>query len=405
MNRNPFTQAMFFGACMLLMLSACQKETNRITGDSTENETELEFEKSTPILNKYIVTLDEQALRSAKRSPLSLKDLVRDAANDLFAKYPDPTVPNSIDYVYAYSIVGFAGSMSATTAQQLLLDPRVKAVEQDMVIGLGKGNKPGSGTGTPPAQSTPPGITRVNGTDYTGSNVAWIIDSGIDTDHPDLNVDASRGFSAFTSGKDAGTDDGHGHGTHVSGTVAAINNDIGVVGVAAGATVIPVKVLNSRGSGSNSGVIAGVDWVGQNGISGDVANMSLGGGTSSALDNAVIGASNQQGVVFCIAAGNSSANANTSSPARANGNYIYTISAVDKDDVFASFSNYGNPPIDYAAPGVNIYSTHKGGSYNTMSGTSMAAPHASGVVLLGTPQNGGTAINDRDNTPDVIIVH
>jgi subtilisin family serine protease len=106
--------------------------------------------------------------------------------------------------------------------------------------------------------------------------------------HPDLNVDASRGFSAFSSGKDTGFDHGNGHGTHVAGTVAALNNSIGVIGVAAGAKVVPVKVLGARGSGSNSGVIAGVDHVAQYGQVGDAANMSLGGGVSTALDQAVL---------------------------------------------------------------------------------------------------------------------
>ncbi|MGY5847806.1 S8 family serine peptidase [Salegentibacter sp. HM20] len=232
-----------------------------------------------------------------------------------------------------------------------------------------------------------------------------MIDSGIDLDHADLNVDASRGFNAFTSGKDGrSADDGNGHGTHVAGTIAAINNDIGVIGVAPGATVIPVKVLDSRGSGSYSGVIAGVDHVAAYGNSGDVANMSLGGPTSDALDQAVLSAS-QQGIKFVLAAGNESSDANNSSPARVNGSNIYTISAMDSNDNWASFSNYGNPPVDYAAPGVAVKSTWKSGGYNTISGTSMAAPHAAGVLLLGNASTDGTVNGDPDGNPDPIIVH
>src|SRR5690606_33275660 len=149
-----------------------------------------------------------------------------------------------------------------------------------------------------------------------------------DLDHPDLNVNTSRGFNAFTSGKDGKSlDDGNGHGSHVAGTIAAINNDVGVIGVAPGATVIPVKVLDSRGSGSYSGIIAGVDHVAANGSNGDVANLSLGGPASAALDNAVKAAA-QTGVKFALAAGNESQNANNVSPARVNGANIYTISAV-----------------------------------------------------------------------------
>ncbi|MBT8318937.1 MAG: S8 family serine peptidase, partial [Gramella sp.] len=227
---------------------------------------------------------------------------------------------------------------------------------------------------------------------------------GIDLDHEDLNVDASRGFNAFTSGKDGRSlDDGNGHGTHVAGTIAALDNNVGVIGVAAGATVVPVKVLDSRGSGSYSGVVAGVDFIGANGSNGDVANMSLGGPVSEALDDAVKAAS-ASGVKFVLAAGNESDDANNHSPARVNGANIYTISAVDINDNFASFSNYGNPPVDYAAPGVAIKSTWKGGGYNTISGTSMASPHAAGVLLLGNASTSGTANGDPDGNADAIIV-
>jgi len=158
----------------------------------------------------------------------------------------------------------------------------------------------GGGGGGSDSQETPYGITRVNGgVTYTGNGVAWILDSGIDLDHPDLNVDASRGYNAFTSGKDGKSlDDGNGHGTHVAGTIAAIDNTEGVIGVAAGATVIPVKVLGARGSGSYSGVIAGINHVAANGSSGDVANMSLGGPVSQAVDDAVKNAAQSSGFLF-----------------------------------------------------------------------------------------------------------
>jgi len=324
--------------------------------------------------------------------------------------------PEKIVHKYNNVIAGFTAQLSDAQLEILKEKSNVDYIEKDRIYtfappcgtpnggpcdGDGGGDDGGSSS-----QETPYGITRVNGgATYTGSNVAWVIDSGIDLDHPDLNVDASRGYNAFTSGRDGKSlDDGNGHGTHVAGTIAAVDNNQGVIGVAAGATVIPVKVLDSRGSGSYSGVIAGVDHVGANGSNGDVANMSLGGPTSQALDDAVLAASSN-GIKFVLAAGNESTDANNSSPARVNGSNIYTISAMDSNDNWASFSNYGNPPVDYAAPGVGINSTWKNGSYNTISGTSMASPHAAGVLLLGNAGTDGSVNGDPDGNPDPIIVN
>lgn len=312
--------------------------------------------------------------------------------------------------VYSSAIRGAVLKMNHDKVNSLKKSKYVSFIEPDRIVTLsppcGTPNNPcsGGGGGSGSGQEKPYGITRVNGgATYTGSHVAWIIDTGIDLDHEDLNVDASRGFNAFTSGRDSKSlDDGNGHGTHVSGTIAAIDNGVGVVGVAAGATVIPVKVLDSRGSGSYSGVIAGVDWVAAHGSSGDVANMSLGGPVSQALDDAVKNAASK-GIKFSLAAGNESDDANNHSPARANGTNIYTISAMDSSDTFAYFSNYANPPVDYCAPGVNILSCWKDGGYNTISGTSMASPHAAGVLLWGNPSSDGAVKDDPDGNADPII--
>ena len=187
----------------------------------------------------------------------------------------------------------------------------------------------------------------------------------------------------------------------MAGTIAALNNDIGVVGVAAGATVVPVKVLSSDGSGSTSGVIAGIDYVAANAATGDVANMSLGGGVSPILDDAIINAAGK-GIKFVLAAGNSSDHVNNHSPARVEGTNIYTVSAMTSGDKWASFSNFGNPSIDFCAPGVNIKSTWNDGGYHTISGTSMAAPHVSGILLLGNINSDNTVIGDPDGYPDPI---
>jgi len=262
--------------------------------------------------------------------------------------------------------------------------------------------KPGGGGTVQPPQETPWGIARVNGGGAGSFKTAWIIDTGLDFGHPDLNTDISR--SANFVERETSPADLNGHGTHVAGTIAAIDNNIGVIGVAPGALVVAVRVLNRRGSGSNSGVIAGVDYVAQHGQAGDVANMSLGGGISTALDTAVVNAS-AGGVRFALAAGNEGDNANNHSPGRANGPNVYTVSAFAIGDKWASFSNFGNPPIDFAEPGVSIKSTWVGSAYNTISGTSMATPHLAGLLLAGAVRSGGAVTGDPAAPADTIGVH
>ena len=316
-----------------------------------------------------------------------------------------------VSHVYRYSIRGFAAQMSAQAAAQMQArNPAIKSCEPNRVIELGpireEKGKPGSGGGSgggSTAQQTPWGVKRVKGGIAGTFQRAWIIDTGIDTDHPDLNVDLAY-VNGFVAREEGLYEDQNGHGTHVSGTIAALNNTIGVIGVAPGAKVVPVRVLNRRGSGDYAGVIAGVDWVAQNGTTGDVANMSLGGPPDDMLDAAVVAAA-ATGVRFTIAAGNSAADANNYSPARVNAQNVYTVSAFDSSDAFAYFSNYGNPPIDYSEPGVSILSTWKDGGYNTISGTSMAAPHLAGLLLLGGITSGGTVNGDKDTKPDTIGVH
>ena len=383
----------------MVFLAACDQADVPTTALTDDLEEAYLPKAGDPIPGQYIVVL---------------KDRSEFAGKSVRAVLEEMTAAEGVETIFQYetALVGFAGKFSDAAIERVRQNPYVDYVEQDRVVTLpitiegNKGKKPpkdGGGDDSLPEQVTPWGITRVNGGASVAGKTAWVIDTGIDLDHPDLNVDATKGFSAFKRGKDSSLDDGHGHGTHVSGTIAGVDNIFGVVGVAAGATVVPVKVLSSQGSGSLSGVIAGVDHVAANGGPGDVANMSLGRGISQALDDAVMSASST--VKFVLAAGNSSDDANNYSPARANGVNIYTISAIDIDDNFAWFSNYGNPPIDYAAPGVNVLSLYKKGGMATMSGTSMAAPHVAGILLLGIVSSDGTVIGDPDKNPDTIAIH
>jgi subtilisin family serine protease len=318
-----------------------------------------------------------------------------------------------LKHVYENSIRGFAANMSAMGAQQAAShnksiayceqDQEMDAIQADPLVFRELGRP----APQQPAQTKPWGITRVNGGSGSSSATAWVIDTGIDLTHPDLNVDAGRSRSYV---RDSSPNDANGHGSHVSGIIAAKNNSIGVIGVTPGAILVAVRVLDRSGSGSTSGVIAGVDYVAGAGHSGDVANMSLGGSVSQALDDAVINAAAANGVKFTLAAGNESDDANNHSPARAGGrsgtDTVYTVSAFGQaNDTFASFSNHGNPPIEWAEPGVSIYSSYKNGGYATLSGTSMAAPHLAGILLGGSVKASGTVNGDPDGNPDKIGAH
>lgn len=343
-----------------------------------------------PIDGRYIVTLQSGAVDM--KAPASVSAAAGDMLRQVGASQ------DAVTHLYAYSVSGFSAEINADQAARLAEHPSVKRVEKDRFVMLRppwEDPEPDPSTG----QQVPYGITRVGGATVS-NGTAWVIDTGIDFEATDLNVDIAR--SVFF-GRAKSPDDDNGHGTHVAGTIAAIDNNEGVVGVAAGATVVAVKVLDRRGSGAISDIIAGVDYAAANAGSGDVANMSLGGGISPSLDDAVLAAS-ETGLMFALAAGNESDDANNHSPARINGSNIWTVSAIDEADVFAYFSNYGNPPIDFAAPGVSVLSlSHKGG-LATMSGTSMASPHVAGLLLVtgGNITTDGYAIGDPDGNPDPI---
>jgi aqualysin 1 len=296
---------------------------------------------------------------------------------------------------FSAAIRGFSGSLTARQIADLENDPMVAYVELDGIMRIVQrpappppppGPRPGGGGGG--AQVLPWGIDKIdadlsstqagNGSGIVGNVSVYIIDTGIYSTHADLNV---VGHVNFAGGSNV---DCNGHGTHVAGTVAARDNTVDVVGVAPGAELTGVKVLGCSGSGSTAGVIAGVDWVTANAAGKvAVANMSLGGGASTALDNAVINSA-ASGVFYSIAAGNDGVNACTQSPARAGAgtdNGIMTTAATNSANTEASWSNYG-PCVDIWAPGVSVLSTKLGGGTTTFSGTSMAAPHVGGGGAL-----------------------
>ncbi len=399
------SKSALLAACFPLLLASCQMtEPGAVVSQQPTPDGLVRYVKPSASARasaerqKYIITLKEN-IDLSRLLPVETGEYDTRIAKmrALIEQLIGSGLGQRAEQVYVSSFKGFAVPLTPQEAAFVAKLPIVEAVEADQAVQLAV---PQSGGVTAQAQETPWGITSIGGSvNYTGSGVAWIIDTGVDLDHPDLNVSQTRGRNFITSG--AAPDDDNGHGSHVAGTIAAKNNGLGVVGVAAGALVIPVKVLAGDGSGSNAGVIAGVDFVASNGRTGDVANMSLGGGVSTALDNAVVKAA-AKGIKFALAAGNEAQNANNSSPGRVNGTNIYTVSAFDVNNRFASFSNYGNPPVDISAPGVSIKSTYKNAGYATLSGTSMATPHVAGILLAngGTLRYSGTVTGDPDGNAD-----
>ncbi len=238
----------------------------------------------------------------------------------------------------------------------------------------------------PPPEEVPWGVDRIDAdlawstTKGAGVKVA-IVDTGIDMDHPDLEANIKGGFNAIAPArkyKDPNDfDDDNGHGTHCAGIVAAVDNDIGVIGVAPEAWLYGVKVLDGAGFGYDSDIIEGIEWCVDNGM--QVCSMSFGGYEDDQAFRNAIDAAWNAGIVMIAAAGNEGYEEPDLLPAGYS--TCMAISAMDSSDDIPSWSNYGDE-IELAAPGVSIYSTYKRGKYTTMSGTSMACPHVSGVAAL-----------------------
>ncbi|MER5310187.1 S8 family serine peptidase [Streptomyces sp. NPDC002773] len=336
------------------------------------------------IAGSYIVTLEESAQAETAEG--------RAVAAEYGAK---------IKKTYTAALNGYNVELSEAQAKKLAADPAVKSVVQNRVFKI-NGTQP-----SPPSW----GLDRIDQRglplnqsytypDTAGQGVtAYIIDTGVRISHSDFGGRAFNGFDAVDN--DNVAQDGNGHGTHVAGTVAGTAH-----GVAKKAKIVGVRVLDNNGSGTTAGVVAGIDWVTRNAVKPAVANMSLGGGVDSTLDTAVRN-SIASGVTYAVAAGNSNANASNYSPARVS--EALTVGSTTSTDARSSFSNYG-AVVDIFAPGSSITSAWNTGdtATNSISGTSMAAPHVAGAAALylgnnptATPAQVGTALVNAA-TPNVV---
>lgn len=361
----------------LLILSSCTNELAEISATNDISITKIDAQQTiapqgltvTPnaqtIPNRYIIVFKESAKIDV------------DAEANKFAKEHG----GNVEHTYKNALKGTTiSNINEKQAEAIRKNPNVLFVEQDAEVFANTTQSPTPSWGLDRVDQGDLPLSTTYSYTKDGSGVlAYVIDTGIKLDHKDFGGRAIKGIDVIN-----GTFiDGNGHGTHVSGTIGGTT-----YGIAKKITLVAVRVLNNRGSGTTSGVIAGVDWVTKNHVSQPaVANMSLGGGISSSLDLAVQNAI-KDGIVFCVAAGNSSADASTSSPARVP--EAITVGATDVNDVFAYYSNFGSL-VDILAPGSGITSDWNSSTTatNTISGTSMATPHVTGVAALYLKANPG----------------
>ena len=383
MKATKFQKAVsYFALASVFSMAGCQKDQNAEEPAPELNAAEEASKTGKVIEGQYIVVFKNNG----------------DDASEILNKLVAAKKLNSGDIKDKLEgkINGFTGKLTKKQYTDLLANSDIQAIEKDQII---TAQSTSSSTVSLTTQTVQWGVSMVGYGDGTGKT-AWVIDSGVSTSHPDLNVDVSR--SVNFNPNVSGVEDGYGHGTMVAGIIGAKNNSIGVVGVAANASIVALRVLDNSGAGSLSYLIKAVSHVNTYGKAGDVVNISLAAGASSTLDY-YIQQGAAKGIFFAIAAGNSSVDCSNNSPQRVNANNVYTVSAMDQNKYFFVSSNYG-APVDRAAPGVNITTTGLNGTYTYGHGTSFAAPHVAGLLLLKGNYIGtnGQVIGDKDSWADPI---
>ncbi|WP_108808679.1 S8 family peptidase [Aquimarina spinulae] len=362
---------------------SCEKDADGVTDIETGIETTETVGAEQAIPGEYIIIYKEDKSLSGKSAGMKAK------SQQTLSKYA--IAEDKIKQTYSSAIQGFhVENLSEEQVKMLKNDPEVAFIQPNYIrtldVEMGTPVKAlpatvhnkaaNKGSWLPSGDFLPWGINRVGRANGAG-RTCWIIDSGI-SPHSDLNIDTNRSRS-FVGGS---WQDQNGHGTHVAGTVAAKNNGSGVIGVAYGATVVSVRVLNAQGSGSDAAILGGVDYVARNARNGDTWNYSIGyrnRHTDAATDNAF---RNLERTTYgAMAAGNSNDDTQYYSPQRLRTRNSWNVGNMQNGDRPAGSSNYGRS-VDRWAPGTQVWSTWLNGQFNRISGTSMASPHVAGILLL-----------------------
>ena len=323
---------------------------------------------SNAVQDEYIVVLKDEAASLANEPMTANRPAIATLGRQMATQH-SARFRTGFNHV----LRGFVVHADVNAVARLLEDPRVKYVEQNGIVHA-SATQSGATWGIDRTDQRALPLSGTYTYNTTATNVhAYIVDTGVLLNHQEFAGRMGNGYDAVTSGGNA--NDCNGHGSHVAGTVGGTT-----YGIAKGVTIHPVRVLGCTGSGTNAGVIAGMDWVAANHVKPAVANMSLGGGASTATDDAVTRMVNA-GVTVAVAAGNDNSNACNYSPARAAA--AITVGSTTNTDARSSFSNYGTC-LDIFAPGSNITSAWytSSSATNTISGTSMASPHVAGVAAL-----------------------
>ncbi|AKQ45671.1 hypothetical protein TH63_08415 [Rufibacter radiotolerans] len=414
MKSSTFKKAVsFFALASAFTMAGCQKDG--LLEETATASASSEASSASLVEGKYIVVLKNGGPEELRGRLLKKLGIGRERITDLSG--------------------GFTGRLSKEEVQRLLRDGDVAFVEQEQAIMLGKPStttkapKGGGSTDTSTGGTTtttdttststtttttttttetypnstqviPWNVARVGYGDGTGKTV-WVIDSGVQSNHPDLNVDKTRSKSFISD--DLSIEDGYGHGTAVAGIIGAKNNGEGIIGVAANASIVALRVFDNTGYGTLTRIYNALNHVYQYGKAGDVVNMSLGVSASSMLDDLVKKVA-ARGIYVTVAAGNSSKDCSTLSPARVVAPNVFVVSNMTSLSEFSPYSNFGQS-VNVTAPGTDVQMTWKGSGYTYGNGTSYAAPHVAGILALtGKVNNQGLVVGDPDGKPDPIAL-